>query len=81
MTRRDRLRAEIRSLASKAVAALGELVSGDPDIPPAVRLRACITVLQAANLLDSDTIGPTSAEGVKSAIRRAEFSEALNSFL
>ena len=41
--RAERLRADVRALASDAVATLRELVSG-PDIPPAVRLRASLAV-------------------------------------
>ena len=37
--RRERLRADVLSLASNAMATLRELVSG-PDVPPSVRLRA-----------------------------------------
>jgi hypothetical protein len=37
--RMERLRADVRSLASDAIATLRELVSS-PDVPPAVRLRA-----------------------------------------
>ena len=45
--RRERLRAEVRSLASNAMATLRELVSG-PDVPPSVRLRASLAIIQAA---------------------------------
>ena len=62
--RRDRLRCDVRSLASQALATLREMVSG-PDVPPAVRLRACLAILQAADAIAADEIGPTSAEGVR----------------
>src|SRR4051794_29723027 len=46
--RGDRLRSEVRGLASEAVATLRELVSG-PETPPAVRLRAALAILEAAD--------------------------------
>jgi hypothetical protein len=76
--RKHRLRAEVRSLVSQAMATLRELVSG-PDIPPAVRLRACMMVLQAAkDSFEPDTVGPTTAAGVEEAERRQEFYAALH---
>src|SRR4051812_28840813 len=65
--RAERLRADIRSLASDAVATLRELVSG-PDVPAAVRLRASLAILQATDAMKAETIGPTSARGVKAAM-------------
>ena len=62
--RRDRLRADVRSLASEAVATLRELVTG-PDVPPAVRLKACLAILQAADALKAEEPGPMSARGVQ----------------
>src|SRR5689334_22839451 len=46
----DRLQADVRSLAAEAVATLRKLVSG-PDIPPSVRLRASLAILQAADAM------------------------------
>jgi 5'-3' exonuclease len=60
--RRERLRADVRSLASDAMATLRELVSG-PDVAPAVRLRASLAILQAADALNVEQIGPMTAEG------------------
>jgi hypothetical protein len=74
--RRDRLRSDVRSLASQAVATLRELVSGT-DVPPAVRLRACLAILQAADAMAAEEIGPTSAESVRAKIERDEFIESL----
>jgi hypothetical protein len=74
--RRERLRAEILSMASDAVATLRELASG-PDVPPAVRLRASLAILQAADALNAETIGPTSAEAVQSERRRSEWENFL----
>src|SRR4051812_10072578 len=65
--RAERLRAVVRSLASDAAAALRELVTG-PDVPPAVRLRASLAILQAADALKPDPIGPTSTQGVKASL-------------
>jgi hypothetical protein len=74
--RRDRLRSEVRSLASEALATLREMVS-NPDVPPGVRLRACLAILQAADAIASEEIGPTSAEGVRAKIEHDEFLESL----
>jgi hypothetical protein len=74
--RRDRLRSDVRSLASEALATLRELVSG-PDVPPAVRLRASLAILQAADAIAAEEIGPTSAEGVRVKIEHDEFIESL----
>ena len=51
-----RLRAEVRSLAYNAMATLRELVSG-PDVPPSVRLRASLAIIQAADALTSKQSG------------------------
>ena len=74
--RRERLRSDVRSLASEALATLREMVSG-PDVPPAVRLRACLAILQAADAIAAEEIGPTSAEGVRVKIEHDEFIESL----
>jgi hypothetical protein len=74
--RRERLRAEVLALASDAMATLRELVSG-PDVPPAVRLRASLAILQAANALKVEEIGPTSAEGVQAKMTHKAFLEYL----
>jgi hypothetical protein len=74
--RRDRLRSEVRSLASQAVATLREMVS-NPDMPPGVRLRACLAILQAADAITAEETGPTSAEGVRAKIEHDEFIESL----
>jgi hypothetical protein len=74
--RRERLRAEVMSLASDAMANLRELISGS-DVPPAVRLRASLAILQAADALTVEEIGPTSAEGVQAKIEHIRFIESL----
>jgi hypothetical protein len=74
--RRERLRSDVRALASQALATLREMVSG-PDVPPAVRLRACLAILQAADAITAEEIGPTSAEGVRAKIEHDEFIESL----
>ena len=74
--RRERLRADVRSLASDAMATLRELVSG-PDVPPSVRLRASLAILQAADALKVEEIGPTSAEGVQAELEHKRFIESL----
>lgn len=74
--RAERLRADVRALASDAVAVLRELLSG-PEVPPAVRLNAALAVLRAASALNVDSIGPTSARGVQAVLDRAQFLESL----
>ncbi len=74
--RRERLRAEILSMASDAMATLRELVSG-PDVPPAVRLRACLAILQTADALNVEEIGPTSAEDVQAERNRSQWANIL----
>jgi hypothetical protein len=74
--RRERLRAEVRSLAFDAMATLRELVS-DLDVAPAVRLRASMAVLQAADAMNVEEIGPTSAEGVEAGLDDKRFIESL----
>jgi hypothetical protein len=74
--RRERLRADVLSLASDAMATLGELVSS-PDVPPSVRLRASLAVLQAADVLKAEDLGPTSAEGVQAKLDHRRFMDSL----
>src|SRR3954468_15415535 len=65
--RAERLRAEVLTLTTRAVKTLRQLVSG-PDVPPAVRLRASLAILQAADAMKAETIGSTSARGVKASM-------------
>jgi hypothetical protein len=74
--RSERLRADVRSLASKAVGTLRELMTG-ADVPPAVRLRACLSILEAADAMKPDPIGLTSARSVKASLDRQAFLESL----
>jgi hypothetical protein len=62
--RADRLRAEVRALASEAVATLRELLTG-AEIPPAVRLRAALMVLGSADAMKAEMIGPTTEAEVR----------------
>jgi hypothetical protein len=74
--RRERLRAEVRSMASDAMATLRELVSG-PDVPPSVRLRASLAIIQAADALNIEAIGPMSADAVEARLEHNRFIESL----
>jgi hypothetical protein len=74
--RAEQLRADVRSRASETVATLRGLVSG-PDVPPAVRLRASLAILEAANAMKAETIGPTSARGVKASMDHRVLLESL----
>jgi hypothetical protein len=72
---RERLRAEVRSLASVAMATLRELIR--PGGPSSVRLRASLAILQAADALNVEEIGPTSAEGVEAELEDKRFIDSL----
>ena len=74
--RRERLRADVLSLASDAMATLRELVSG-PDVPQSVRLRASLAILEAADALKTEEIGPTTADDVQAKIEHDAFIEWL----
>jgi hypothetical protein len=64
------------SLASDAMANVRELISGS-DVPPAVRLRASLAILQAADALTIEDIGPMTAEGVQANIEHKRFIDSL----
>jgi hypothetical protein len=72
----ERLRAELRSLASDAMETLRDLVSR-PDVAASVRLRASLPILQAVNALKAEDIGPMTAEGVQAKKARNRFIESL----
>jgi hypothetical protein len=72
----EQLRADVRSLTSDALATLRELVSG-PDVPPSVRLRASLAILQAADAMSVEQIGPMSAEAVEAELEHKRFIESL----
>jgi hypothetical protein len=58
------------------MATLRELVSS-PDVAPSVRLRASLAILQAADTMNVEQIGPMSAEGVEAALEDKRFIEFL----
>jgi hypothetical protein len=74
---RERLRADVRSLTSDAMAILRELISGPRHVPHSVRLLACLAVLSAAHALNVEEIGPTLAEGVQAKLEHQRFLESL----
>jgi hypothetical protein len=47
------------------------------DVPPSVRLRASLAVLQAADTLKVEEIGTTTAEAVQAKIDRKRFIDSL----
>jgi hypothetical protein len=61
---------------SDAMKTLRELVTGS-DVPPSVRLRASLAILQAADALTVEEIGPTTAESVRAKIEHDAFIESL----
>ena len=62
--------------ASNAVVTLREFVSG-ADVPPSVRPRASLKILDAANAMKAEELGPTSAEGVETGLDHKRFIESL----
>jgi hypothetical protein len=58
------------------MATLRELVSGS-NVPPSVRLRASLAILQAADALNVEEIGPTTAETVQAKIDHKRFIDSL----
>jgi hypothetical protein len=52
------------------------LVSG-PNVPPSVRLRASLAILDAANALKAEELGPTSAEAVEAKMDHQRFIDSL----
>jgi hypothetical protein len=58
------------------MATLRELISG-PDVPPSVRLRASLAILEAADAMKPETIGSTSARGVKATMDHRPLIESL----
>jgi hypothetical protein len=58
------------------MATLGELVSG-PEVPPSVRLRTSLAILDVANALKAEELGPTSAEAVQAKMDHQRFLDSL----
>ena len=59
----EAIRGELRGLATAAVRTLRELVES-PAVPPAVRLRAALAVLEKVG---AEAVGPTDAADVETA--------------
>jgi hypothetical protein len=75
-SRKERLRADVPSPASDVMTTLRELVFG-PDVPPAVRLRASLAILQATAAMKADDVGPISAARVRAKMERKRFLESI----
>jgi hypothetical protein len=75
--RRERLWAEVRSPASDAMATLRELISAPRHVPLSVRLRASLAILQAADAMKAEELGPMAADGVEAAQHHKRFLESL----
>ena len=60
---RDALRAQLRELAGVAMSTVREMLTG-PDVPPVVRLRAAIAVLQSVGTLEPEEIGETDPAAI-----------------
>jgi len=58
------------------VKTLRQLVS-DPHVSSAVRLRAALAILDAADAMKPEEIGPTSAGGVKASMNHRALIESL----
>jgi hypothetical protein len=74
--RQERLGADILSLTTRAVKTLRQLVS-DCAVPPAVRLRASLAILDAANAMKPESIGSTSVRGIKASMDHRALIESL----
>jgi hypothetical protein len=74
--RTERLRADLRFLASDALETLRDLATR-PGVAASVRLRASLAILQAVGALKADEAGPTTAEGVQAKIAHERFVESL----
>ena len=61
---RDALRAQLRELAGVAMSTVREMLTG-PDVPPGVRLRAAIAVLQSVGTLEPEEIGETDPAAIR----------------
>ena len=61
---RDALRAQFRELAEVAMSTVRAMLTG-PDVPPAVRLRAAIAVLQSVGTLEPEEIGETDPAAIR----------------
>lgn len=72
----ERLRSEVRELASVALSTLRELLSA-PETSPAVRLRAAMAVLAAADATTPETIGPTDAADIRRELSRRDLFASL----
>jgi hypothetical protein len=64
------------SLTTQAVKTLRQLFS-DSTVAPSVRLRAFLAILDAADAMKVETIGLTSARGVKSSMDHRALKESL----
>ena len=61
---RDALRAQLREVAGVAMSTVREMLTG-PDVPPGVRLRAAIAVLQSVGTLEPEEIGETDPAAIR----------------
>jgi hypothetical protein len=66
-----RLRADVRSIASEALATVRELATS-PGVPPAVRLRACLAILSAADAPKPEPIGPMTVGEVRAVLAQKQ---------
>jgi hypothetical protein len=71
----EAIRAELRGLMTSAVRTLRELVES-PAIPPAVRLRAALAVLESVG---SEPIGPTDPADVENGMKLRDYARLVES--
>lgn len=64
LERANVLRTQIRDLADTAVSTLREMLTGT-DIPPGIKLKAALTVLQCSCTLTPETVGLTDASQIR----------------
>lgn len=68
----ERLRADLRSLVSDAIATL-RTITTDSKVPPNVRVRAALAVLNRFGDLRAEPIGSTDPEELKQAKLRSQW--------
>jgi hypothetical protein len=75
---RDAIRAELRSLAVDAVAAMRELITSN-ETPPAIRLRAAMTVISTVGADFPEPIGSTVPDEVRGQFSNRDLMRAIGS--
>lgn len=73
----ESMRAQLRGLADTAVSTVREMLTGT-DVPPGVRLKAALAVLQATGTLEPQDSGTTDPEDIERDQRRQSLLNSLS---